>query len=309
MALAPFPIDPQRTAIAIAYRNPAYIADEVLPRVTVATQEFKYLEYPLAESFTVPDTLVGRKGRPNEVDLTATEATSNTEDYGLDDPIPQADIDNAPRNYDPVGRAVEQLSDYIALDREVRVAGKVFAAGSYPAGNKIQLSGTSQFSDFTNSDPVGVIMAGLDACLVRPNVAVLGQAVYSKLAQHPKIVKAVLGNAGDSGIATRQAIARLFELEDVLVGQSRLNTAKKGQAATLARVWGKHIALIHRNRLADTRGGLTFGFTAQWGGRIAGTQPDGNIGLRGGVRVRVGESVKELIVAGMAGYLIEDAVA
>src|SRR5690606_23611667 len=129
------------------------------------------------------------------------------------------------------------------------------------------------------------------------NVAVVGQAVWTKLAQHPKVVKAVHGNDGDSGIARRAALAELLELEEILVGQSRLNTAKKGKAASLSRVWGKHMSLIYRNRQADTQGGLTFGFTAEWGNRVSGTRDDGDIGLRGGKRTRVGESVKELIVA------------
>ena len=46
----------------------------------------------------------------------------------------------------------------------------------------------------------------------------------------------------------------------------------------------------------------------QYKTRVVGTINDPNIGLRGGRRVRVGESVKELITAPMAAYLIEDAV-
>ena len=309
MANAPFPIDPHLTAIAVAYRNSAYIADEILPRVPVGKQEFKYDVYPIDETFRLPDTKVGRKGKPNEVDLTASEVTASTEDFGLEDPIPQADIDNAAPGKNPLDRAIMQLSDYIALDREKRTADIVFNANQYAAGNKITLSGTSQFSDFANSDPLGVLIAGMDACLVRPNRVVLGQEVWSKLRQHPKIVKAVLGNAGDSGIARASDLAQLLEVEQVLVGQSRLNTAKKGQAATLARVWGKHALLAHVNKLAATQGSLTFGFTAQWGQRIAGTMEDKNIGLRGGQRARVGESVKELISAANAAYFVENAVA
>lgn len=309
ITIAPFPTDPVLMAMAIGYRNASYIADEVLPRVPVARQEFKYLEYPIDETFALPDTKVGRRGAPNKIELTASEKTGRTEDQGLDDDIPQADIDNAPANHRPVDQAVVQLTDYILLGREKRTADLVFAATAYPSGNKVQLSGTSQFSDFTNSDPIGVLMTGLEACLVRPNIMVMGQAAWTKLSQHPEILKAVHGNSGDAGIARRKAVAELFELEDVLVGQSRLNTAKKGQAATLAQVWGKHVALIHRNRLASTSSGMTFGLTAEWGGRIAGQQPDRDIGLRGGIRVRVGESVKELIVAPHAGYFVEDAVA
>jgi hypothetical protein len=231
-----------------------------------------------------------------------------TDDFGLDDPIPQPDIDDAPAGFDPVGQAVTQLTDYVALGRERRVANLVFNAATYPAGNKVQLSGTDQFDDFDNSNPIDVIMAGLNACLVRPNVIVFGQSSWTPTSQHPRVVKAINGNSGDSGLVRRQQLAELFEVEEVLVGQSRVNTAAKGQAASLSRVWGGHIAMIHRNRLATTRSGLSFGYTAEHGRRIAGSMPDSKIGLRGGQRVRVGESVKELITASLAGYFIEDVV-
>ena len=64
MANTPFPITPAMTAVAIAYRNPRLIADEVLPRVPVPLQEFKYLKYTLEDGFTIPDTKVGRKSAP-----------------------------------------------------------------------------------------------------------------------------------------------------------------------------------------------------------------------------------------------------
>lgn len=305
----PFPVDPELTAITIAYRNLGYIADLVLPRVPVSLQQFKYWQYPVAESFIIPDTKVGRRGQPNEVDLTATEATSSTNDYGLDDPIPQSDIDQAPQGKNPQDRATSQLTDYIMLDRETRAAGLVFDATQYGAGYKIQLSGTDQWSDFANSDPIDDILLALDTPLMRPNICVMGNAVWTKLRAHPKIVQAIYGQAVAGGIVSREAFASLFELEELIIGQSRLNTAKKGQTASLSRVWGKHCLFAYRNRSASTSGGLTFGFTAEYGSRIAGSMPDAKIGLRGGQRVRVGESVKELIVAPMAAYFIEDATA
>ena len=126
MSNAPFPIDAELTAIAIAYRNGRMIADDVLPRVPVGKQEFKYWKYDLADGFTVPNTLVGRKSRPNEVEFDATDATDSTEDHGLDAPVPKADIDNAPANYNPLGRATEQTTNLIVLDREVRTSALVF---------------------------------------------------------------------------------------------------------------------------------------------------------------------------------------
>lgn len=305
---ATFPIQAVLTAISIAYRNTRLIADAVLPRVPVGKSEFKYFLQSLAEGFTIPDTRVGRTSRPNQVEFSATEETASTVDHALDDPIPNADIANAPDNYDPKGRAVEGIMDLILLDREKRVSDLVFNANTYGAANKVTLAGTDQFSDFDNSDPVERITNCLDLCVMRPNVMVIGRPAFSVMARHPMILKAVHGNSGDAGIATRRAIAELFELEEILVGEAWLNTSKKGQDVSLSRVWGKHLSLIYRNKVADTRRGTTFGLTAQFGGRIAGSEFDKDIGMRGGQMVRAGESVKELVTANDLGYFIQNAV-
>lgn len=309
MSKRPFPVDPHLTAIAIGFRNGAMIADQVLPRVIVGKSEFKYWKYDPAEQLTVPDTRVGRRGRVNEVSFSATEVTDSTDDFGLEDPIPQSDIDDAPANHDVKGQATEGIANLIILDREVRTANVVFNPATYPAANKEALAGTDQFSDFANSDPLGVLSDALDAPLMRPNIMVIGRPAWSVLARHPQIVKAVHGNSGDAGIVARRAVADLLELEDVIVGESRVNTARKGQPANYQMCWGKHIALIHRDKNATNRQGATFGFTAQSGTRQAGSWEDKNIGLYGGQRVRVGESVKEVISAASFAYFIEDAVA
>jgi len=312
MANAPFPIETALTAIAVRYRNPTTIADQVLPRVPVATQEFKYFVHTLADGFTLPDTKVGRRSKPNEIEFSATETAGICWDYGLDDPIPMADLANAPANMDPRGRAVEGLADLIALDREVRTANLVFSLNTYPnsPNNRTTLSGTTQWSDYTNSNPVTAILAALDGPVMRPNVMVLGQATWTQLRGHPRLVQAVYGTAQTAGVVTREQVAQLFEIDEVLVGQGFVNTAKRGQTPTLTRVWGKHAALIHRDGMADTRGNrTTFGFTAQFGERVAGAIPDPNIGIRGGERIRVGESVAEVISAPDLGFFFQNAVA
>jgi hypothetical protein len=322
MAQAPFVIQPQLTAITLAYRNQRLIADDVLPRVPVASTVFKWSQYTTADAFTVPDTRVGRKGDVNEIDWTATEQVASTKDYGLEDAIPYSDIANAESArqthgvypIDPQARSVELLTELVALDREVRVANLVTNAANYAAANKTTLSGTSQWSDFTNSDPVGAILAAMDSMLIRPNKMVIGRAVYTTLRRHPKIVAAAVmngGNASVGGVVMKQAIADLLELDDIIIGEGWVNTAKKGQAPSMARVWGKSAALIYQSPvMAAPEGTITYGFTAEWGQRLAGTiEQDPDIGLRGGTRVRVGESVQEVIAANDAGYLFSSAIA
>lgn len=307
----PFPVDARLTGIALAYRNRALIADSVLPRVPVGGQTFKWLKFNSAENFTIPGTLVGRKGRPNEVEFSATEESGQVYDYGLDDVIPNDDVASAPPGFDPVGIATQGLTDLVALDREVRVAQKVFSAANYPAGNKDTLT-SGEYWDDPASNPVEYIMDILDIPMVRPNVATFSRKVYDRLRAHPKVVAAVHasgGNAAVGGLVSRQALADLFELDEILVGQSFLNTAKPGQTPTLARIWGNHAAFFVRNPLSNTRSPqMTFGYTAQWQGRVAGQMAEPQTGLRGSIRVRVGESVNEIIAAADAAYFVENAI-
>lgn len=314
----PFPIQQELTAIALAYRNERFIADEVLPRTPVGSREFKWQQFTRDEMFTVPQTQVGRKGEPNEVQFTGTEQASFVYDYGLDDVIPNEDLASAPPGYDPRGRAVEGIMELIGLDREIRTANLVFNTNTYPASNRTTLSGTSQWSDFANSDPYTAIMTAFDGMLMRPNVLVMGRAVFSRLRVHPKITAALApsstgntptSNAGGTPAAA-QALADLLEVDRIIVGESWYNTAKPGQAASLQRVWGKHVAGLHINNAATLRGNaITFGLTAEWGSRVSGSMSEPKTGLRGAERVRAGESVRELIVASDCGFYWQNAVA
>lgn len=317
---ARFVVNPALTAIAMTYSNGKLIADDVLPRIPVENEIFKYNKYTQGDAFTVPDTLVQRKGQVNEIDWSATQLTDQTNDHGLDDVIPNKDIllseGNNATPIKPMQRSTVLLSDLIELDREIRAAALVFNAGNYPAANKSTLAGNSQWSfkgDDSNvpSDPIGDILGAMDSMLMRPNIGVAGRAVASALQTNPRIVKAYNATSGDTGIVPLDFVATLFGLDKIVVGEGWLNTAKKGQAQVLARVWGKFFALLHQNPLVQSpdQEGVTFGFTAQWGTRIAGTMDEPKIGLRGAVRVRVGESVKELISASDCGYLFSAAVA
>lgn len=323
MTNRPFVVDPVLSAISVGFRNPAAskIADDVLPRQPVSGEKFKWTEYPLSEAFETPDAEVGRRGRVKQLEFNGAERDSSVKDYGLETPIPYSDIDAAEKaraegrsTYDPESHSVEMLTDTIENIREVRVANMVHNPATYAADKRTVLSGNSQFSDYANSDPIGVLKTAFEATLVHmPNTMALGRAAWSKLASHPKIVNAIKGNVTNSGIITREQFIELFAdygLKEVLIGDAYTNTAKKGQAPQLTRAWGKHISLFHKNPMASVEGGgITFGFTAEYGGRVSGRIDDPSIGLEGGVAIRTGERVREIICAKDVGYFIQNAVA
>jgi len=325
MAGEPFVIDAALTAMAVNYHNPdvTLIADQVMPRVDVGDQLYEYDYFPPEEVFTVPDTTIGRRGAPNEVEFSAEERTAKVVDRGLDSTVPERDIAaakaqkrNKRSSYDPEARAVEGLTQLVQLDRELRVAGVVQSSANY-AGNTQTLAGTSQWSDYDNSDPLTDVSDACDSTFIaRPNIAVMGRKVFTKLSMHPVLVEGVMATGAKRGKITRQQMADLFELDEVLVGDSFFNTARKGQVGAYDRVWGKFFALLHRNRAAQNKGTQpTWGFTAEWranGGSkamVAGRfkNPKGG-GLLGGTTVRAGEFVEEHVMAPQTGFLFENAI-
>jgi hypothetical protein len=318
LVTAPFAVNPELTAVAIGYKNTedTLIADIILPRVPTA-EKFKYTVYDKEQAYTLPDTKVGRKSEPNQVEFKGTEVPAIVEDYGLDDFVPNRDMevfDAMPKGgnlIDPKMLSTMMLTNLIQLRREKSAADIVFAAGTYPAGQKTVVSDTAadQWNDFVNSDPLKQLLAALDAMFVRANTLVLGNAVWTQLRQHPKVVQAIFKTAQGAGSVSRQQLADHLEISQVVVGGSRVNTAKKGQAATLVRTWGKHAALLYVSKIAAETFQPTFGFTAQFGDKIAGEIPEPKKGLTGGVIVRVGERVKEVISASDAGYFFQNAIA
>lgn len=308
MSGTPFPIDPVLTGIIIAYKNNTLIADQILPRLTpnLPKKKFTWWEFDFGQFITVPDTKVGRKSTPNEVEFGAKEVEDKTEDYGLDDVIPLDDINNAPSGYDPRAFSAQKLIDLVLLDREVRVANRVFSSATYDATNKETLTGTDKWSNAA-SDPIAQLSQASDNMIIRPNNLAIGRVEWTALRTNPNVLKALNISGSDKGMARKEAVADLLELDDIIIGEGWINRAKKGQAVNRQRAWGDHALLFHKAPLASSIDATpTFGWTAQHGERVAGSIDEPKVGLKGSVRVRSGESVKEVISASQLGYLFED---
>jgi len=299
-----FPLDPVLTGIVIAYRDDSAIADQVLPRWTVGAPEFKYTVYDIPKSYTVPETRVPRKAQPNVVGLTGTDASGRCEPHGLDAVIDNQDIRTLRHGSQLESQHAALLARLMVLAREQRAAKLVFNPDSYASGLAGDLAGDK--FDVPTSDPLGVLLAAKDKPLMTPNKMVIGHGAWSKLRRHKRLVQAIRGSESGEGAITPKELADLLELNQVLIGHSRANMARPGQAADLQRVWGDHIAMIYVDPQGLTPGAFSFGGTAQYGSKLAGVMDDPRAGLEGSRIVRAGEYVCEHVVAPHAGVLIRN---
>jgi hypothetical protein len=316
-----FPIDPQATGIAVAYQNTAasLIQEQVCPRSAVPSKLFSWVEYDDPyQAFRVPQTRVGPRGRVPELEFTASQRTGLAEDHGLRIPLSWDDLNTPGRSEkDKRGvrdRAAGLLTSVLQLRLEVAIADLYFSLSSYPTAQRETLAGVDQLNNGSYvGDPLKLIHDGLDACLVRPNTIIFGQPSWSVYRSLAAVVSASLGNDGTKGFASRERLKEIFEVENILVGSSWVNTAKPGEATARTRAWGKHISMCYIDPSANHLGGVSFGSTFEFrvGGnsRIAGFIPDRNIGALGGEYAQVAEFVVPKVIASHAGYHIHDAVA
>jgi hypothetical protein len=280
----------------------------VSPRLTpnLTKSLFKWWYFNFGQFITITDTKVGRKSAPNEVEFQGDEKEGQTLDYGLDDVIPIDDINQAPPGYDPRAFAAQKLIDLILLDREVRVAKMAFDDTLYPASNKEVLTGTDKWSNDA-SNPIRLITEAADSMIIRPNNLVLGRVEWTGLRTNKAVLQSLTISGTDKGMATKQAVADLLELDDIIIGEGWINTAKKGQAVNMQRAWSADALLFHKAPLANSIDATpTYSWTAQYGERVAGSIDEPKTGLRGSVRVRSGESVREVMAAPELGYLFEN---
>ena len=315
LASAPFETQVQYTRVAMAVSPPGLIADMVSPRVR-SPFKFAYTKLTERDRLTLRESRASRAGRVNEVEFGSTDATAETEDYGLVTFVPDRDLREARAQalpYDPLASAADALGIVMKMNREKRVADQIFNEDSYPTGQRGTVVSAARWEKAA-SDPLSHIIQALQVPLVRPNILVCGQQTWTGLRTNPKIVEAVnMSGAGDQahGAVSRAAVAELFELDAVYVGMAQYQTANPGQDEAYAYMWGKHAALLHISRSLSSPSGMmpSFAFTAEAMGMEVATYGVEQRGIgRGSTAVKISESCKEVVAWSKAGYFFKDAV-
>jgi len=239
-------LDKALTNVSIQYRNPAMIADRIFPMFPVGNKSDKYFIFDKTR-FRVVDDQRAPGAEANEVfGWNLSTDNYNAEGHALRDAIPDPIRNNADPATDIDVTTTEQLTDLIMLNREVNLATKIFGAGSTIPNST--LAGTSQWSDFANSDPVLAIDLQKETILqatgVMPNKIATSQTVFRQLRNHPKVIDRVKYTMKANQLS-EQELADAFGVDEVLVGRALQNTATEGQSDALTFIWGKNLLLYY----------------------------------------------------------------
>lgn len=304
-----FEMQPELTGVALAYRNKGLIADEVFPSVPVEQKSFQYRFYNKTNFLTAPETLIGDKGVPNNIELRSKLLTETCENHSLKDSIPVTRLNDAVKSekkIDLKAASAMQLSDSLKLSREVNLAKKLSLKTNYGANYKT-LNAKEKFN-LDDVNALKIVCDAIDEVFYKPNTMVLSRKAMSALRRNPYIVDAVKGSYVKAGVASYEGLKELFELDKILVGEGVVNTSKKKEEVSLQPCWGNNIILMHTNPVANTEYGVTFGYKAEYETLQIGSYLDPEPGLKGCEVLKGYESYIDLITCPECGYLLEGVI-
>lgn len=302
-------VDPVLTSAAQGYSNNTLVGGYLFPTVPVSQRGGKVIQFG-KEAFMLYSAGRSPGANTKRVTFGYQGAPYTLESYSLEGLLPietMQEADAVP-GIDMGSATTSGVQDIIALRLEKQRADVARDASKYGAGNKVTLSGASQWSDYSGtSDPIGDVEKGKEAVRKKtgkvPNVAVISAAVFSALKQHPKILDRIKYTGRD--VPTVELLASLWGLSQVYVGDA----VYSDDAGVFADVWGKDVVLAYTEigTIAE-RGKPSYGYTYQLAGYPEVEVPYYERNVKSWV-YPVTDEVAPVIVGADAGYLITNAVA
>lgn len=302
-------VDPVLTSAAKGYSNNALVGGTLFPTVAVSSRGGKVTQFG-KEAFMLYAT--GRSPGQNTKRITfGYDGFSYAlESHSLEGLLPietMQEADAVP-GIDMASTTVNGVQDIIALRLEKQRADVARDASKYAGTNKLTLSGTAQWSDYSGvSDPIADVEKGKEAVRKRigkrPNVGVMGAAVFSALKQHPKMIERTKYTGRD--VPTVELLASFFDLQKIEVGDA----IYADDAGNFADVWGKDfvLAYVEIGTVAE-RGKPSYGYTYQLAGYPLVEESYYERNVKSWV-YPVTDEVAPVMVGADAGYLITNAVA
>jgi hypothetical protein len=260
----------------------------------------------------IENTLAGGKSKFRLVEPIVTNTTNfNIDTHGLSSILTKRDYKNRKNPFDVELDEVMGLMTLMQLAEEYALAQTL--ADTAIMTQNTTLTGTSQFSDKLNSDPLSVFetarKAVHDGCGIEPDTVVIPRAVYRVLRYHPQLLDSLGFKENRPGGLNSVELASALDVRRVLIPDVKYNSAKEGQSDSMADLWGKHIILGVCPDAAQ-KWQVSLGYNVVLEGESAHKVYKNAISNPpNSTEILVEDEYDKLLADVTAGYLIKDAIA
>jgi len=236
-------IDKLLTNVSSAYIPEGFISESIFPEVMSMQKTGKLAKYG-TDHLRLEQTVIGGEGEYSRIRTIVRSNTSySIEGHGLQSIVTEDDYQNSEKPYDAEADETMGITSTLMVGKEKGLA-DVLADTAILTQNTT-LSGTSQWNDYGNSDPVDDFItarqAVKDGCGFAPDLAIMGWDVAERLRYHPGLLDALGFKDNRPGGLNDKELASVLQVKRVLIGSASYESAKKGQSSSLASIWGKHL--------------------------------------------------------------------
>jgi len=310
-------VDGPLTNISVAFMQDQnnFVADRVFPNIPVSHQSDVYYTYPKGE-FNRDDMEVRAPGTESAgANYQLATDTYSAPVRALHKDVADQVRANADDPLSPDREATEFLTTKALINREANWAAEYFSAGVWDT----DVTSGLNWDDGANSDPIADVRTGVRTILQNTgfvaNTLVLGRQVFDILADHPDIIGRLdRGQTSGPARSTLEAMAALFELEQVLVMNAIQNTAAKGQTDSHSFIGNSVDALLCYSAPNPGLMVPSAGYTFSWTGFLGASQN----GMRmkrfrldaiESDRIEIDQAYDQKLVSSELGYFFDDVTA
>ncbi len=208
-------VDKLLTSVSSGYFPKGFICEMVLPEVKSAQSSGLLGKYGTGH-LRIENTVSGGRGKYRRIETQArTTQAFLIEGHGLEGMVSKADYRNVEDPFDAERDETNGLTSVLWLEKEKMLADTLTSTAILTQNTT--LSGTSQFSDYNNSDPISVVSTAInaiiDGCGTDEDIAmILDVKTFKKLRFHPMLLDALGYKQNRPGGLKEQEMADAFTL-------------------------------------------------------------------------------------------------
>ena len=305
------------TNVSLSYGNDTtdFIAPFISPAVPVILESADIYSYG-TDNLRITNSIRSKGGKSTGVDWAVSKASHyQLEDHAIHTYLTRKDYENVEKPIEAQRDATEMLTESLMVAKEFSLASSM--QDTSVMTNNVTLTGTDQWSDYTNSDPISDITTGLeaiyDATGKAANTLIIPRDTLMVLLYHPKIKDLFPGANQITAGMLKDGIGKIFpDITSVQVGMAQYNSANKGADLSLTRIWTKTliVAFVEKKPKLKSRSlSYTYQYkTARKVDFLGMNSGDKDLLDRKSDFIRVEDQYDQVLVDVNCGYLIKNAI-
>jgi hypothetical protein len=304
-------IDKLLSGVLQAYKPEGFIAEQIFTPLQAAQYTGKLGKLSNSH-LRIQNTIVGGEGAARRIDVVVRGTDSfDIESHGLEGIVTDRDYKNVETPFDAEAEESLALGLALQIGKEKSIADTL--SDTAVVTQNTTLSGTAQFNDYGNSDPLAKFATAQqtieDAVGVKANIAIMNPAVRRVLRYHPAILEYVRGKVQPGANLSDAELADALEVDQILIGGAKYNSAKLGQTDVLANIWDKNV-IFAVQAAAPQVGQITAGYRIG----LSGKQPrrvakEAQFNPEGSTKILCSDEYDYALTKAGALYLIKNAIA